>query len=284
MSAGSLAQAAQAWVAQGAAIFPLMPNTKVPYKGTSGFKDARRDASPWQDGTPHNIGFLPASMGLVAIDVDQPLHWDDAKRWGLLAEPTFEVATPKGRHFYFRGIAPSNGCPVDSLIVRAASGYTVLPPSATPDGPYEALNTPADAIALPPAFAARLASQASSTAARERVTEVFSGRRITEGGRHPALCTMVGHLAAHQIALPYAMELVHAWNAQYCDPPKDAREVTKLVTDIYAKEERRIGEASAHLLVPPTELYDTTPSQLNARRRSFRAVTSRSLIRTRTPS
>ncbi len=284
MSAGSLAQAAQSWVAQGAAIFPLRPNSKAPYGDTSGFKDARRDASPWQDGTPHNIGFLPASMGLIAIDVDKPLHWDDAKRWGLLAEPTFEVATPKGRHFYFRGLAPSNGCPVDSLVVRAASGYTVLPPSVTPDGVYEALNTPADAIALPPAFAARLASQASTTAARERVADVFSGRRIPEGGRHPALCTMAGHLAAKQVAMPYAMELVHAWNAQHCDPPKDAREVTKLVRDIYAKEESRIGEAAAHLLAPSISLDEAPPVQLNARRRSFRAVTSRSHIRTRTPS
>ncbi len=236
------------WAEQGAAIFPLIPKGKVPLAGSQGHLAARADAGPWLGGIPYNIGFLPASLGLVAIDVDRPEHWDDAQRWGLLAEPTFEVVTPKGRHFYFRGRAPLNGCPVDSLIVRAARGYTVLPPSETPDGVYCAHTGPADAIALPPAFASRLLAQSAPAAARERVAQVFTGRRINEGNRHPALCTLAGHLAAHQIDESAALELVHAWNAQYCDPPKGAPEVTKLVTDIFGKERQRVGQCVRRLL------------------------------------
>ncbi len=244
----TLAQAAMAWAKLGAAIFPLTPGEKVPLARSHGHLAARADASPWLGGIPYNIGFLPASLGLVAIDVDQAEHWDDARRWGLLAEPTFEVITPKGRHFYFRGQAPANGCPVDSLIVRAARGYTVLPPSVTAEGVYTATGGPADAIALPSEFAARLAAQSSHEAARQRVAQVFTGRRINEGSRHPALCTLAGHLAAHQIDEAAALELVHAWNAQYCDPPKGAPEVTKLVTDIFGKERQRVGQFVRRLL------------------------------------
>lgn len=248
MNAESLAAAAQAWANAGAAIFPLQPGTKRPYSNTRGFHAARPDASPWADGTPHNIGFVPASLGLIAIDVDKPEHWADAQHWGLLAQPTFEVQTPNGRHFYFRGAAPSNGCPVDSLIVRAAHGYTILPPSRTDAGTYECTGDLSDALPLPAAFAERLAQAASRGGARDRVARVFTARQIAEGERHGALCTLAGHLASRGIEELHGLELVHAWNAQYCIPPKDAREVTRLVSDIYRKERKSHAATVAGLL------------------------------------
>ncbi|WP_309671062.1 bifunctional DNA primase/polymerase [Gemmatimonas sp.] len=262
-----LRQAAETWAKMGAHIFPLSPLSKVPLAGSQGHLAARADASPWSGEEGFNIGFLPASLGLIAIDVDRPQHWDDARRWGLLAEPTFEVTTPNGQHFYFRGRAPANGCPVDSLIVRAARGYTVLPPSVTADGVYSASMGPSDAIALPPAFADRLALQSAPDAARQRVAQVFSARRIEEGNRHPALCTLAGHLAARHIDELVATELVHAWNAQYCDPPKGALEVSKLVADIYAKERRRFPERAASFIAASHQ--PTAEQARSARRRPF---------------
>lgn len=266
----ALQAAARTYAAQGASIFPLLPRSKEPYPYTNGFRDARADASPWDDGIPHNIGFLPASRGLVCIDVDQPQHWQEATAWGLLAEPTFEVHTGKGSHFYFRGQAPTNGAPVGSLIVRAAYGYTILPPSVHPSGAtYETDGTFADAIPLPPRFAAHLATLSSAEGGRDRVRKVFSGRRIAEGERHPTLCTLAGHLAARGVDEAFGLELVHAWNAQYCDPPKGAPEVTKLVSDIYAKERAKCAQVADGLLLNKTFVAAavvTTPQRFATRR------------------
>lgn len=83
---------------------------------------------------------------------------------------------------------------------------------------------------------------------------MFSGRRIAEGERHPTLCTLAGYLAARGVEESFGLELVHAWNAQYCDPPKGAPEVTKLVTDIYAKERAKCAQIADGLLLTKTHV------------------------------
>jgi len=221
----------------GADIFRLPWKCKTPYPGTRGFLDAKADASPWDDGAAHNIGFVPASLGLLAIDLDRPQHFEEARSWGLFSEPTFEVETADGVHLYFKGIAPTHGCPVGSLIVRAAHGFTLLPPSTHPKGPkYRARTKFVDAKPLPERFAAALCAAETREGSRERVQQAFKAASVTPGDRHSTLLTIAGHLAARHVAQEHALELIHAFNLVRCHPPKPDFEVTRAVAFAYERE------------------------------------------------
>ncbi len=65
--------AALTLAAAGFEVFPLMPRSKVPYRGTHGHRDATRDASKIQEWSQHNAGAnlaVRVPPGYVVIDID----------------------------------------------------------------------------------------------------------------------------------------------------------------------------------------------------------------------
>jgi hypothetical protein len=54
----------------------------------------------WRQWPDANIGALPAAFGCLVADVDGPDGELAAERLGLLAEPTLEVVTGRGRHLH----------------------------------------------------------------------------------------------------------------------------------------------------------------------------------------
>lgn len=260
----ALRDSAEALVALGTHIFPLPPRSKIPFPGSSGKDDARCDASPCRSGTLYNIAWMPASVGLIGMDLDKPEHWADAQEFGLSAEPTFEVVTGPNRdgcrrvHRYFRGTAPSHGAQLKSIVVRAAKGYMLFPPSIHPDGhTYSAIGTFADAIALPPRATEELARGDSDAARSARVSDAFAAQQITSGNRHPAFSSIIGHLAAKGVDESYTLVLIQSHNLQACDVPKSPAEITRLVRDIYRAEARNHPERVARMIEPAPSLSET---------------------------
>ena len=95
----------------GFAVFPLVPDRKIPLRGSHGFQDARivELRESWPEDANVGIATGMRSGGLVVIDCDGPEGFENF-RW--LAEihafslATLTAKTPNGFHYYFRSAMP----------------------------------------------------------------------------------------------------------------------------------------------------------------------------------
>lgn len=127
-----LSRAAQFYAAMGLPIFGLAEGTKIPTRGSHGWKDAAPDASPWIGRPKLNIGLAVAKSRLVLIDEDVA-GAVAATGWDL--PPTWAVEATRGPHRYYlvpegRDVALVAPSGVDVIDL----GYGVLPPSVHPNG------------------------------------------------------------------------------------------------------------------------------------------------------
>ena len=120
----------------GFALFPLQPGGKQPASGlaTHGCKDATRETVrllAWADDPALNIGIATGqSSGVFVLDLDSAEAGAEAASRGLPL--TLAVATPRGRHLYFRhpGGAVRNRAGIfPGADIRGDGGYVVAPGS-----------------------------------------------------------------------------------------------------------------------------------------------------------
>ncbi|MEO3922988.1 bifunctional DNA primase/polymerase [Micromonosporaceae bacterium B7E4] len=136
---GALRVAAEWYIGQGIAVFPLQPGGKVPAT-KHGFKDASTDLEQvrrWWAATPAaNIG-LPTGGLFDVIDVDgeqgarSHIHLTGTD----LLPPIFGYATtgrPCSRHLYIQATGDGNAAGLwPGIDYRGKGGYVVAPPSRT---------------------------------------------------------------------------------------------------------------------------------------------------------
>lgn len=144
-----LAEAALSYAAEGMAVFPLAPRSKIPLlskaEGGAGWKDATTNlgqVQEWWTRWPNaNIGYAPRGHQLI-IDID--LRHQGKESWARLIQTidmpeTRRVRTGNGYHLYFtlpEGLTfPSCDVPGSTLEIKCETGYLLLPPSIHPDGP-----------------------------------------------------------------------------------------------------------------------------------------------------
>lgn len=153
-----LGEAALKLVLLGLALIQLAAKTKVPRKGSRGYKDATTSVEVvrqlWTNDPYGNIGAATGvASGFVVIDVDGELGMQTLASLEAQHGPlpdTVTVITPgkiqngkhtgQGRHYYFRlpaGISldSRNGIALN-VDLKAERGYIVLPPSIHPDGGF----------------------------------------------------------------------------------------------------------------------------------------------------
>jgi hypothetical protein len=247
ISAGS---AALVYVQQGWPLVPLHsalhgrcscrnPNCGSPAKHPrtrNGFRDATTDAEVirewWGQWPDANIGARPAALGCLVADVDGPDGELAAERLGLLAEPTLQVVTGRGRHLYYRhpgGTIP-NVVLGPSLDVRADHGYVLLP-SVHPSGLiYTWRGTVADLADLPPRA---LAAIRTARMQRSKAPRPASGPyRIAAGARNRTLASIAGAMRRHGCAETTIAAALLTENAQRCDPALSAIEVRRIAASI----------------------------------------------------
>jgi hypothetical protein len=224
----------------GMAIFPLQPGTKRPFPGSAGYLDATIDQVQimawWSEHPDANIGFVPATAGLVDFDLDPGYNPDDAA--GL--DTPLRVKTPRGEHRYFKSDQKfGNGRLAPRIDVRSSAGYAVLPPSVIdqrhdPDkrtwGAYEwgsAEAEKAEAAPLPEHIAARLHQVQEAEVRRRaetletvgtpeniaRAREMLSKMDFNERGYNIA-CKLCRDLA---LPVDVAIELFSEWNEQQAE-------------------------------------------------------------------
>jgi len=158
-----LLSAALVAAGRGWSVFPLVPGEKTP--AVRGWEqrattDRRQIYRWWASGSGHNVGIACGPSGLVVIDLDErrgeepPEEFADARggedvfamlasaAGALVPVDTYTVATPSGRHLYYRA-------PVDHVVrnsagalgwrvdIRAAGGYVVAAGSHREAGAYQ---------------------------------------------------------------------------------------------------------------------------------------------------
>jgi P4 family phage/plasmid primase-like protien len=133
-------------------VFPLAPGSKIPLKGSRGFKDASTNPqqihASWEKCPEANVAVDCGGAGLVVIDLDLKAGTDGLEVWGDLKarlgfdDRTLTSRTPSGgRHLFFLcptgvEIRNSTGKLGAGIDVRVRGGYAVLPPSSTGEGDY----------------------------------------------------------------------------------------------------------------------------------------------------
>ena len=118
-------------------VFPLQPRSKLPFKGSRGFKDASADRAQveaWGRATPGaNCGISTGPSGLVVLDLDGPegqallrnLARGDS---GVPRTLTVKTGRPGGFHLYYAGTGvPSSQVKDEHLDVRGSTGYVLAP-------------------------------------------------------------------------------------------------------------------------------------------------------------
>lgn len=139
----SLAGAALWYARQGCLVFPLTPGTKIPMKGTRGFKDASMSedtVAAWWRATPDaNIGLSTGHLFDV-IDCDGNEGTESYYRLaqaGQLPPMIGLVETPNGAHRYIRPTGDGNAARIlPGIDYRGIGGYVVAPPSIVNGAQY----------------------------------------------------------------------------------------------------------------------------------------------------
>lgn len=130
----------------GFTVFPLVPGTKSPFKGSKGSSEATTCTAQigewWSVNPDAGIGFRPSSscQGLYVYDVD-PRNGGDVAHTALIAEHgpmpnTPQVLSPGGGFHLYLSAPPGHrykSRPAEGIDGKY-NGYAVLPPSLHPNG------------------------------------------------------------------------------------------------------------------------------------------------------
>ena len=132
-------------LARGWWVFPLQPRSKLPFKGSRGFKDATLDRAQieaWGRAAPDaNCGIATGPSGLVVLDLDGPEGQALLKAVAHGDVPrtlTVKTGRPGGFHLYYaapstgssfgqRSGVPSSQVKGEHLDVRGSTGYVLAP-------------------------------------------------------------------------------------------------------------------------------------------------------------
>jgi Bifunctional DNA primase/polymerase, N-terminal len=156
--------AALQYASRGWAVFPLVPRSKVPFKGSHGFKDATTDPATirewWTAHPDANIAIATGQVSnLTVIDTD-PRHGGHLALEALITEhgdlpATAIVRTGSGgQHYYFSHVftaAKGTNALGPGIDIKSDGGFILAPPSVHPNGtPYRWETTDQEPGDLPP--------------------------------------------------------------------------------------------------------------------------------------
>lgn len=143
-------------------LYPLSPNTKIPFKGSNGFNDATNDLQQllkcWTDTPGANVGLYLKPSRLIVVDIDRHEKATDGIEnmkliWNRFEPfpPTYTEKTPRnGIHFFFKltgdVVIDQQQNAFSSLLGKGKTGIDIIThgipiaPTATVDGAYIALD------------------------------------------------------------------------------------------------------------------------------------------------
>jgi len=186
-------------LARGWWVFPLQPRSKLPFKGSRGFKDAtldRAQVEAWGRAAPDaNCGIATGPSGLVVLDLDGPEGQallrklsetrKDLEKCGTFVPRTLTVKTgrPGGFHLYYA--APSTGSGVPSsqvkgehLDVRGSTGYVLAPGCVHENGTIYTIVVDSPVVAVPAWVGPWVRSRGKGVVPAERTSTPTNGPHL----------------------------------------------------------------------------------------------------------
>ena len=207
----TMLEAALMYAERGLAVFPCIPDTKFPFAGTAGYKDATTDEATirsWWEKTPTaNVAIATGSIsGIYVVDIDAP----SSEIMPRLPE-TWIARTRSGGWHYFYAM-PDDGMRLPNTAKSAANaigpdtdsrgdgGYVLVYPSVVEGLPYTWVND-VEPAPLPSWIVERVRPRqqaitltrqtfsmtSTSWAERALRDEVDALARVSEGGRNHAI-------------------------------------------------------------------------------------------------
>jgi hypothetical protein len=234
--------AALATVKLGVPVFQLAPRSKVPTRGSNGFKDATRDPgivnALWNETPDANIGVpMGRASGRVVLDID-PRHDGDETLPRLLGDyqlpDTQRILTmghDGGWQYVF--VLP-DGTHVPTKVLgagvelRGEGAYTLWPPSVHPDTGQArrfADDTPPASF---PAFLLNLTDAAS----RRNGGAPPIGDVIPAGQRNQALASLAGTMRRRGMNEAAILAALTATNQLQCQPALSSDEVEAIAGSV----------------------------------------------------
>ena len=199
MTPASMKDFALAALDRGLYVFPLAAKSKVPMKGTAGFKDASAHpdtVTEWWDKMPAaNIGIACGASGIIVLDFDDGEPPLDLPK-------TYTVRTKRGHQLYYWGnhqgtyLYDESGKKVGDL--KSQGGYILAAGSVHPDGPVYTVADDSPIADTPLDIIARLtrkpasASTTTTTGTSDISALIASGAKIPRGQHDITLTAVAG--------------------------------------------------------------------------------------------
>jgi putative DNA primase/helicase len=224
------------------------PIAKLVPNGLKGASSDPVSVKQWFAGfSQNNIGIATGAVsGLVVVDIDarhggeQSLKKLEEKN-GILPNTLRWLTGGGGEHILFKHpgkeIRNSAGRLGDGIDVRGDGGYIVAPPARHKSGNYyqlpndQRLDAPLAAL---PTWLLNLMQQSGGYGSKQLGTPIKQVVReqVPEGQRNTIITRISGHLFAKRVDPGICLDLMLAFNAKFCAPPLDEKEVAQIVASI----------------------------------------------------
>ncbi|GEM_PF-1770998 len=269
-------------------VFQVAPDSKVPFPGSNGHKDATRDREAieraWTENQTANIGVHAGrfqDVAMLVIDLDEKpgisgrIEFEKLARTHRATVPTTLTATTPsgGLHLYLLNLSSgqvrnSASKLAPGVDVRGDNGYVLAPGSSLNGGEYRWSN-PSATIAAAPAWLLGLIGHEpkkadapsvppaaiNADAARDRAISYLQSAPVAvEGsGGDARTYETAARVKDFGVSEQQCLELMAAhWN-ENCLPPWPLDELTKKVTNAYHYGDSPIGAAAPELVFSKVE-------------------------------
>ena len=245
---------------RGMAVFQLPARSKIPSKGSAGFKDATRDpeliSRLWQECPDGNIGIATGVVsGVFVVDLDG----EDGEASLRALEKKFfpipssvESITPGGgRHIFLKlpnyaeGVVIKNSVKqiAPNIDIRGCGGYVIAPPSLHPNGKAYAWSVDSgSAFADPPVWLVEMIASPKDNGNGYGPVKDYKGilHGVPNGERNAAAARLAGRLFRAGFTGEEVFDLMAAWDFRN-NPPLGRYVIARTVEFIGAREAARRG-------------------------------------------
>ncbi len=250
-------------------IFPVDRATKKPAVEWKVYQDrppSKAEIMEWQRNKPGaNIGMATGHLSnVVVIDCDSTESINRFINSYPEAQCTRQVATGRGRHFYFQhcdGVRNDAGRLLGAGIdVRGEGGFVVVPPSTHANGKqYQYINRNRP-IPLPDRLKEVLSPKGNGSNGSHVVEQP-----IKDGQRNDTLASMAGAMRRKGMSQDAMAAALQVENASRCDPTLPEAEVDKIARSI-ARYEPEIDDNGQIQTANLTSAYRDPPSEVRFER------------------
>lgn len=246
-------------------IFPLVPNTKIPFKNSNGYKDATQDIEQikrWWSAEPHaNVSTVPSKAGIFVFDVDLPDGVETLKNLGIWQRLTQKDQSFQGYKSWSGGIHLWFKTDSDIIMKQSeinlwkdvdvlSNGGIIVPPSIVKGKAYTG-NLDISQVPPAPDWLVTAIEQEITNKGKlvtnykhlKRTDGSYTGSLLEKivngsdkGERNNWLTSIAGSLFNTGMDSKKILILLHVINQNFISPPLNRNEVDSVFKSILRKE------------------------------------------------